>query len=373
MKLPDTLPNREWSLPSSPPVLVIQATALTLLLIALWHAFSLHLGLMLSEANLVYLLLETIELLLLLIPPVLLFYWSRGVHTHDQSREMQWIVVKWLFIGFAAVLSVILALRFHHYLLSMEIEERLVQMELITGAGVGSTLGFSIGRYRAEKEDHADRIADQRDAFLFLNRILRHHVLNSLQLIEGYASHLEKFDDPELGRIEDILREQSTQVTNLVSNVRMIVRTFTNDPSLEPIDLSDIVATECRSFERFTENVTIEYDIPPAVFVNSNALLQAVIRDLLQNAIEHNDREHTRISVTIEEAPDTARLMITDNGPGIPEAEKSAILDTTTTGDRSTGLYLIHRIISQQNGTFRIRDNEPRGTIVEIKLAKAAR
>ena len=363
MSLPDTISNKSGPFPlSSLPILLIQATALTLLLIALWHTFSSHLGLMIAEENLVYLLLETIELLLLLIPPVLLLYWSRSVHTHDQPREIQWIVVKWLFIGFGAVLSVILALRFHHYLLSMEIEERLVQMELITGAGVGSTLGFSIGRYRAEKEYHADQIADQRDAFLFLNRVLRHHVLNSLQLIEGYASHLEKFDDPELEHIEEILREQSTHVTNLVSNVRMIVRTFTNDPSLEPIDLSNIVATECRSMERFTENVSIQCDVPPGVFVKSNALLQPVIRDLLQNAIEHTDRDHTRISVTIEETPETARLMIIDNGPGIPDAEKTAIHDTSATGDRGTGLYLIHRIISQQHGTLRIRDNEPRGT-----------
>lgn len=355
------------------PFLVTQATATTLLLIALWHIFSSHLGMMLDESNPLYLTLETIELLLMLLPPLLLLYWSRNTHNREQPIKFQWLVVTWIFIGFTAVLGVILALRFHHYLLSIHINPRLVQMELITGAGVGSILGFSVGRFRAEKEHHAGQIADQRDAFMFLNRVLRHHVLNSVQLIEGYATYLENFDDPELKRIEQIFRDQSNHVTNLVSNVRMIMRTFTKEPSLEPIDLASIVTSECQNMERLSEDISIQTEIPSAVFVQSNPLLQAVIRDLLQNAVEHNDRDTTRITVTISEHTRTARLVISDNGPGIPESEKAELLHSGKTGNRGTGLYLINRIISQQDGTLQIRDNEPRGTTVEIELKKAIR
>jgi len=103
----------------------------------------------------------------------------------------------------------------HRLLLGYPLQHSLVEMELLTGAGVGSLLGFAVGHNRASSELRAGTIEDQRDAFLLLNRLLRHHILNSMQLIDGDTARLADCDDPDLHQIHEVVRTRSQEVTSL--------------------------------------------------------------------------------------------------------------------------------------------------------------
>jgi len=64
-------------------------------------------------------------------------------------------------------------------------------------------------------------------------------------------------------------------------------------------------------------------------FVNG---LRSVVDNLLENAAEHNDADDPRVAVTVETGADTVRLLVSDNGPGIPDEEKRALLAPAAVG-----------------------------------------
>ena len=71
-------------------------------------------------------------------------------------------------------------------------------------------------------------------------------------------------------------------------------------------------------------------------------------------------------------------LKVSDNGPGISTADKKKIFDrfyrvdkarTRQTGGFGLGLSLAKQITEALKGTIVVKDNKPKGTIFEVKIA----
>ena len=65
------------------------------------------------------------------------------------------------------------------------------------------------------------------------------------------------------------------------------------------------------------------------------------------------------------------RIVVADNGPGIPPAEREKLfLPYYSTKQRGSGLGLaiVRRIVAEHGGQYRRTDNEPRGTRFAIEL-----
>jgi len=74
-------------------------------------------------------------------------------------------------------------------------------------------------------------------------------------------------------------------------------------------------------------------------------MLASVFRNLLNNAVQHNDTDAPEVTVTCEETDDRIRVRVADNGPGVPDAEKDEIFGKGEKGLDSAGsgigLYLV--------------------------------
>jgi two-component system, NarL family, sensor histidine kinase DevS len=79
--------------------------------------------------------------------------------------------------------------------------------------------------------------------------------------------------------------------------------------------------------------------------------LLAVLTEALSNVTRH--AEATEVHVTLDSQPDQVSLRVADDGRGIGRAH------------RSSGLANMRQRAERLGGTFRWRDNEPRGTVVE--------
>jgi signal transduction histidine kinase len=105
-------------------------------------------------------------------------------------------------------------------------------------------------------------------------------------------------------------------------------------------------------------------------------MLEAVFRNLLQNAIQHNQKAVPEVTVSAEEADDSVRVRIADNGPGIPESRKDEIFARGEKGLESAGtglgLYLVETLVDRYGGDVWVEDNEPEGAvfIVELPIAE---
>jgi signal transduction histidine kinase len=102
----------------------------------------------------------------------------------------------------------------------------------------------------------------------------------------------------------------------------------------------------------------------PQMSVQANSMLGSIFRNLLKNAIQHNDKETPKAAVSATDRDDTVVVRIADNGPGIPDSRKDTVfgkgekgLDSQGTG---IGLYLVETLIENYGGDIWIEDRENR-------------
>jgi signal transduction histidine kinase len=117
--------------------------------------------------------------------------------------------------------------------------------------------------------------------------------------------------------------------------------------------------------------VTVEGAIPD-VDVVGNEMLGSIFRNLLQNAIQHNDKTPPEVTVSTAEADDRIEIYIADNGPGIPDAQKEEIFGRGEKGLESSGagigLYLVQSLVDGYGGDVWVEDNDPEGSVFVVSL-----
>jgi len=99
-------------------------------------------------------------------------------------------------------------------------------------------------------------------------------------------------------------------------------------------------------------------------------LFSQALSNLIDNAIKYSapdavgERRTVHLSVT--RAGDMARLVVADQGPGIPEADRPRVLDRFVRLDTSRslpgsglGLSLVAAVVQLHGGTMVLEDNEP--------------
>ncbi|EMA67631.1 histidine kinase [Halorubrum aidingense JCM 13560] len=230
-----------------------------------------------------------------------------------------------------------------------------------------------------DRERYRLRLEERTAQLEALNRVVRHDIRNDMAVIHGWAETLrDHVDDEGQDALDRVLRK-STHVIELTETARDFVESLTGDavPETKPVDLCGLLETEVQaardSFPQAAFRLSPE---PPAATVRGNEMLASVFRNLLNNAVQHNDTDHPEVTVTCEAFDDRVRLRFADNGPGIPDDAKATIFGKGKKGIDSPGsgigLYLVRALTEQFGGDVWVTDNEPRGAAFVVELPRAA-
>ena len=102
----------------------------------------------------------------------------------------------------------------------------------------------------------------------------------------------------------------------------------------------------------YAKHIELNLDTPRSVTIDCDeALLQVLIRNLVDNAIRYSPPE-SQIQVVIVSERSGARLQVVDQGPGIPEEEKQRVLDRfyrvlgSDSSGSGLGLSIVGRIVN---------------------------
>lgn len=231
------------------------------------------------------------------------------------------------------------------------------------------------------RKEAEQALSTERDQYALLNQIVRHDIRNDATVIRGWGAQLSDDVSEEGAEALDRIMGAATHTLELTEAVRDLATIVsTDDPALEPIALTDILD---REFQRIRSNFDYQADslslrvdgTLPDVEVLATPLLSSVFTNLFDNAVFHNDADEIRITVSVDAGPDTVRVHVADNGPGIPDSRKDEVFDQGEQGLQSSGsglgLYLVDRLVERFGGDVRLADNDPRGTVITIELRRA--
>ena len=210
-------------------------------------------------------------------------------------------------------------------------------------------------------------------------RRLAHEVKNPLTPIQLNAERLRRHfgNAPEPARA--LVEECTTAIVAEVESLKGLVDEFSQfarmpPPKRVPTDLRALVSGTLTLYTGLFRDVRIESvaggALPP-VNVDPEQIRRVII-NLVDNAIEAMDRRGQVLVETMHDASNhVARIVIADNGPGIPATEREKLfLPYYSTKRRGSGLGLaiVRRIVIEHGGSIDVGDNAPRGTRFTIEL-----
>ncbi|UTF53996.1 sensor histidine kinase [Natronosalvus rutilus] len=219
----------------------------------------------------------------------------------------------------------------------------------------------------------SEQLEEQRTMLDYLNSVLRHEVLNSANIIDGYASQILKADselDPAHREYAAIIHKEANEMSTIIDDVRVLLETASGTHEQYPVDLAQVLTDEVTKLTNRYGDVEVQTDIPDELVVQADELLPRVFGNVLSNAVTHNDADTPTVSVIAERMDDTARVRIEDNGPGI-RADAIDSLFERKKGRGTThglGLYLVDELVSTYDGTVEVTETGPDGSQFTIEL-----
>lgn len=211
------------------------------------------------------------------------------------------------------------------------------------------------------------------------NRVLRHNLRNETMVLLGNAQRLRTaVDAPEMVETADTLMETTQDLSALAENVRELEGLLADDAQAQWLRPADICRTVIEAYDD-DERVRTTCDIGRDIEVEApRKLLRAVFENLVENAVEHSEEP---VEVVIEADFDAESrlplsLTVTDNGPGIPDLDRTAVMSGTEDPlqhSRGLGLWLVRWTVTRLGGELDIGTSESGDTAVSFTLPNARR
>ncbi len=221
------------------------------------------------------------------------------------------------------------------------------------------------------KEVTKEKEAEEKEEFL--HSLLRHDLLNKLQVISFYNEFMREQSVSE--EQEETIQKSERAVhdcINLIEKVRKIRKVGREE--IEPVNLNIIIdqVIDQEEHEASEKGMEIERDRVKNE-VKSGYLVQEIFSNLIENAIRHSGGSKIKIS-SWEENGEVV-VSVEDDGIGVPDKIKNKIFkrgykDLETAGS-GLGLYLVKELVDSYGGSVEVKDSEMGGARFDVHLRKA--
>jgi signal transduction histidine kinase len=190
-------------------------------------------------------------------------------------------------------------------------------------------------------------------------------VRNRLETLRDDAADLARFEKP--------IDRAITEVGALMATFEALLRigqidAGTRRSGFKTVDLSQVVAELAETYAVVAEDggKTLQASVEPDITVQGDReLLAQMIVNLVENAIEHTPAA-TTITVRLAERDGRVMLIVADDGPGIPEADRARVFERFFRLDRSRqvngsglGLSIVSAVAKLHDAVITLADNHP--------------
>lgn len=210
-----------------------------------------------------------------------------------------------------------------------------------------------------------------------------HDVMLPLSVLQGHLASLQQ--RIEAGEALDAKAmvpslEESQYLGSLLHNLNAVARLEAHDglTHRDPIDLNRLVERVVERHRPIAKRKQISLDlaVPEACieFPGDLTLLEQALGNIVQNAIRYN-RSNGHVAVVLDGTADRWTLRVVDDGPGIPEIDRSRVIEASFRGSEARtrhphgmglGLHIASDVAKRHGLRLELRDTDGGGLTVEL-------
>jgi signal transduction histidine kinase len=164
-----------------------------------------------------------------------------------------------------------------------------------------------------------------------------------------------------------------TQMSDMIESVLVFLREGRSPEDASVIDVAISLQTICDQFA--DTGCQVSYDGPDHATIRAYACsLNRAVTNLVENAVRYGEVGLVRLVA----APDSVVIAVEDEGPGIPDGRKEAMIEPFVRGDAARGmdgrsgfglgLSIARALAAARGGSLTLVDRKPKGLIARIEL-----
>lgn len=174
----------------------------------------------------------------------------------------------------------------------------------------------------------------------------------------------------------DKANQQIERLNTIINGLIKLTKLNDADLHKERIDFDRLIDLCIEAFHTAPNFSTVIFkkDIQPDLeFYSEWTLLNAIIQNLIENAIKYSRQESPYVHITIKEELGWIVIGVEDNGQGIPHEYQTKIFEmfyraSQQVNGTGLGLYILKRSVDRLNGKIEIQSDLGMGSRFTIKL-----
>lgn len=232
-----------------------------------------------------------------------------------------------------------------------ETARSVIRFDLVAGALSGSL----VGTMYAHSRHRADLLAEERERLSFLNYLLRHNVLNGVQVVTGQTQSLRTVMPDEAEPRIDVIESWTMGLGDLVGRMRQFLDASTGDQDLQAVPIDTVLSAQVEKVEgAFDATISVTGSTPE---VTADDGLNQVFECLLVDAVERSEAKEPTIDVTTSQRGPTVHIEVATPDP-VVSTDGGASFEPDTQGDPAGdlgfGRYLVATLIDYYGGSVDI-------------------
>ncbi|MFC6975622.1 PAS domain S-box protein [Halomicroarcula sp. GCM10025709] len=249
----------------------------------------------------------------------------------------------------------------------------------VWSAPITDAVDDSVSGHMVALADVTDR-RQREQQLAVLERVLRHDIRNTVNVIEGNGAALTEQLDGELGRAATRIVDRARRLGRLGEKAREVTDVLRSSSPDRTVDAVSVLDRERRRLAAEHPDCQFVVDTPEIAPVAGDERLAIAVREVLENAVEHGYHQtpediEPAVRVRIGVESDHVVLAVADTGPGIPERERRPLSEGTETAlqhGSGIGLWAVFWLVRSLGGEVTIADREPQGAVVTMQLPRAS-
>ncbi|WP_236199670.1 sensor histidine kinase [Pseudomonas pseudonitroreducens] len=252
-------------------------------------------------------------------------------------------------------------------------------------AALGQPLGQALARARLADDLEAARLHGETEQLRSaLLASVSHDLRTPLTSMRGAIDSLLALGDaippPDRRELLESTRDEAERLDRYIQNLLDMTRLGHGGLKLSRdwVSPGDIVGSALNRLRAVVAPYRVETRVPPELpllYVHA-ALIEQALVNVLENAARFSPPQG-RLRVVVEQGDGELRFLVSDEGPGIPPAEREKIFDmfyTAARGDRGgqgtgLGLAICQGMVGAHGGRITVEDGiDGRGTTLVLHL-----